>query len=246
MRDYLVQSISGTYIIKMNNRRPSSREPMLNISEPAPLVLAVILVLCHVGFLIAPDGLRETIQSATVLAARNGQIFFDGRPLGNVATLFTHTLAHADWTHVLMNAAFVFIFGVLAIKATKNSHIPILGRIKRGPFVFLLIFLLGALLGGLAQWALWIVTDGTANSIGASTGGAALFAAAGWALGGKERMLGFIAVMMAIDAFVILMGGSSNGLHNPAWAGHFGGAMAGAILSPKFLIPGGASSSRIR
>ncbi|NNC37414.1 MAG: rhomboid family intramembrane serine protease [Hyphomonadaceae bacterium] len=229
----------------MNNRRPSSREPMLNISEPAPLVLAVILVLCHAGFLIAPDALQQTIRMATALVAQDGQLFFDGRPLGNYAPLLTHTLAHADWTHVLMNAAFIFIFGVLTIKATKNAHNPILGRIKRGPFVFLLIFLFGALLGGLAQWALWILINGSAYSIGASTGGAALFACAGWALGGKERMLGFIAIMMAIDAFIIFSGGSSSGLHNPAWAGHFGGFMAGAILAPKLLIPGGASSSRM-
>jgi len=194
----------------------------------------------------APGALKETVYRATVLAAQNGEVMLTGRPIGNIATLLTHTLAHADWTHVLMNAGFIWIFGVLAIRATKNAQTPILNRIKRGPFVFLSIFLAGALLGALAQWAIWIAFGQTASSVGASTGGAALFAAAGWAIGGKERMLGFIVVVMAIDAVVILMGGSSNGLHDPAWIGHFGGLMAGALLAPRLLHPGGAHLNRFR
>lgn len=219
---------------------------MLNVKEPAPLILAVILVLCYLGYVLAPDAVKQTIESATVLAARDGDVFLTGRPIGNFATLFTHTLAHGNWTHVLMNAGFIFAFGVLTIRATKNAGRPIWKRVKRGPLVFLTIFLAGALLGGLAQWILWIVTGGTGLAVGASTGGAALFACAGWALGGKERMFGFIAVMMAIDALVIFSGGGASGLHNPAWAGHLGGFIAGALLAPRLLDAGSVQLSQFR
>ena len=231
---------------EMNNRRPAFKEPMFNVGEPAPLLVAIILVLCHLGYVLAPQSLKEVIFAATFLGASEGNVLLSGRPLGNIATLFTHTLKHADWAHVLMNAGFIWIFGVLTIRATKNVEIPVFNRIKRGPIVFLTIFLAGALLGALAQWIVWIAFGQSAISVGASTGGAALFAAAGWAIGGKERMLGFIIVVMAIDAVVVLGGGSQRGMHDPAWLGHFGGLMAGALLAPKLLYPGGAHLNRFR
>jgi len=225
----------------MAYKQIKSNEPLLNIEEPAPLVLAVILVLAHIGFLIAPNALKDSIWLATSLQSNAGNVFLDGRPFGTLATLLTHTLKHQDWAHVLMNSAFIFIFGMLTIRAAKNRSIPLIGRVKRGPAVFLTIFLVGAVLGGLMQWLVWSLTGATSSAVGASTGGSALFAAAGWALGGKERMFGFIFVLMAIDLVSIATGAS-----NPAWAGHFGGFVAGALLSPRLLNPGGANFSMFR
>lgn len=230
----------------MNKHRPVNREPMLNIKEPAPLILAVILVLCHLGFTLAPESMKNTLYAATVLSAQDGNVMLSGRPIGNVTTLFTHTLAHGDWSHVLVNAGLILAFGVMTIRATKNAQNPIFSRINRGPMVFLIMFLTGALLGGLAQWALWIFSSGTGVAVGASTGGAALFASAGWALGGKKRMLWFVAIMMALDAFVIFSGGVSSGLHNPAWAGHLGGFVAGMLLAPRLLKPNSVQMSNFR
>jgi len=212
------------------------KEPLLNISEPAPLVLAITLILAHLGFLLAPQSFQSVLNGATALASQNGDVFLPGRPIGNIATLLTHTLAHADWTHVLMNAGFIFILGTLAIRATKNKYTPLFGKLKRGPAVFFTIFLVGALCGGLFQWLVWLISNGTGVAIGASTGGSALFAAAGWAIGGKERMFGFILVMMGFDLISI-----ATGMGNPAWAGHFGGFVAGAFLAPKLLNAGGAN-----
>jgi membrane associated rhomboid family serine protease len=212
-----------------NNNKPA-KEPMLNIEEPAPLYLAVILVLAHLGFLLSPSSLQEVFYGASVLQAQNGEVFLTGRPVPNVVSLLTHTLVHGDWMHVGMNAGLIFAFGVLVTRATKNRQSPLLGVVKRGPAVFFLIFLTGAILGGLTQWAVWVLTDASGSAIGASTGGAALFAATGWALGGKQRMIGFVAVMMAIDAFSVL-----TGMSNPAWAGHLGGFIAGALLAPWLL-----------
>ena len=230
----------------MNKNRQIHHEPIFNISDPAPFIVAGIILMCHLGFVIAPDAFKQTFYAANVLAARDGNVFLSGRPIGNIPTLITHTLLHGDWTHVLLNAGFIVAFGVITIKATKNLTTPIFGRLKRGPVVFFGIFLAGALFGGLLQWAFWVLTDATVNSVGASTGGAALFASAGWAIGGKQRMIGFIAVMVAFDAFVIFAGGASGGFHNPAWAGHLGGFLAGALLAPKLLIPGGVNLKRLR
>lgn len=223
------------YISLMNRPRSTPKEPMLNIEEPAPALLAIILVLAHLGYVLAPNSLKELFFTASSLQASSGNVFLEGRPLGTLATLFLHTLTHADWMHVVVNAGLIFAFGTIAIRATKNRSILLMGRIKRGPAAFLGIFLLGALLGGLMQWLVWSVTNDSGVAVGASTGGAALFAAAGWALGGKERMLSFIVLMMLVD-FVSIF----TGMGNPAWGGHFGGFLAGAILSPLWLRPASA------
>ncbi len=217
-----------------------SKEPILNVEDPAPFWLAAVLVLCYVGFSFAPSGFKNFILSAAMLLAQQGHVMLDGRPLGNVSTLLTHTLIHSGWSHVLVNAGLILAFGVFTVRATKNMHIPVWGRFRRGALVFLTIFLAGAIMGGLAQWLLWIVTQSSGAALGASTGGAALFATTGWAMGGKNRLIIFGIIMLAYDMFVIATSGMTGGMLNPAWAGHLGGFLAGAVLAPLLVTPGAA------
>lgn len=204
---------------------------MLNIEDPAPFWLVVVLILSYLGYVLAPASFREFVYQACVLGANRGTVILDARPLGNVPTLLTHTLLHASWSHVLMNSAFILAFGIITIRGTKSKNVPLWGIARRGPAVFLAIFLLGAVAGGLGQWLQWIVFKESGIALGASTGGSALFACAAWVLGGQKRLLTFGIVLVGLDAFNIVMGG------HPAWAGHLGGYLAGAALAVIWLKP---------
>ncbi|PHR90893.1 MAG: hypothetical protein COA69_14370 [Robiginitomaculum sp.] len=223
-------------------QRPAQppKEPILNIEDPAPFVLAAVFGLCHLGFVMAPQSFSAFASQSFALFSANGQVLIPGRPLGSVSTLLTHTLLHADWSHVLMNSAFIAIFGVIAIRGVKHKNKPVLGVMRRGSVVFLAIFVLGAISGGLAQWLYWILANSTGAAIGASSGGAALFACTAWGIGGKKRLMSFGIMVMAFDLFSTLMGG------NPAWAAHLGGYSMGAALAVLWLNPNSADIGIVR
>ena len=188
-----------------------------------------------------PRAFKEFIFQACVLGANDGHVLLDERPIGNFPTLLTHTLLHSGWSHVLMNAGFILVFGIITIRGVKLKDYPLFGRIKRGPAIFLAIFLLGAIGGGLAQWLYWVVSSSSGAALGASTGGAALFASAGWALGGRDRMFFFGVVVVAFDAISMVMGYS-----NPAWAGHLGGYLTGAALAVFWVKPNSTGMTILR
>jgi len=217
-------------------RRPpgAPKEKFLNVEHSAPFMLVAILVLAHLGYTLLPAAQKEFMFSAMALGAFDGNIFIeDGRPLGNFVSLLTYGLLHVDWTHVLTNAGMILAFGVITARGAKNAARPLLRRFSRPSSVFLGIFLAGVILGGLAQWLLWfgLSTPGMAVVIGASGGGAALFASAGWAMGGKERMFAFGIITLAINAISVYLGAPL------AWAAHVGGFVAGALLSPLWIRP---------
>lgn len=204
---------------------------MLNIEDPAPFWMVVVLLLCYLGFSLSPNSFQEFVYQACALGANEGKVFLDSRPLGNIPTLFTHTFLHAGWGHVLMMSGFILAFGIITIRGVQFKHIPIMGVIRRGSAVFLAIFLLGAVVGGLAQWLQWFVFKETGVLFGATTSMAALFASSAWVLGGRKNLFIFIIVLVAFDAFNIAMGARA------PWAGHLGGYLAGAALAVLWIKP---------
>ena len=227
------------YELTMNNRSPlrSQKEPMLNMEDPAPFWLVGILLLCHLAYVLAPNTFKEFVSQAGLLAANDGHVMLVGRPLGNISTLITHTLLHAGWGHVLMNSGFILAFGIITIRGVKSKTIPIFGVARRGSAIFLAIFILGAIAGGLGQWLYWYVTGASGVALGAETGGAALFASAAWVIGGRKRLISFGVILGALEIFNILMGA------NPAWAGHLGGYLAGAALAILWVRPNSSGMS---
>ncbi|MBL4870387.1 MAG: rhomboid family intramembrane serine protease [Robiginitomaculum sp.] len=226
----------------MNNRptRPplrSQKEPMLNVEDPAPFWLVTVLLMCHLAYVMAPNSYQGFASQAGLLAANDGHVILEGRPLGNISTLLTHTLLHAGWGHVLMNCGFILAFGIITIRGVKSKTIPILSVVRRGSATFLAIFILGAIAGGLGQWLHWYVTGANGVALGASTGGAALFASAAWVIGGRERLISFGVILVVLDIFNIMMGG------HPAWAGHLGGYLAGAGLAILWVRPNSSGMS---
>lgn len=219
----------------------SGKEPILNIDDPAPFWLVMILMLAYLGYFIAPASFKEFVFQAGVLGSNGGTVLLEDRPLGSFVTLLTHTLLHSSWGHVLMNSGMILAFGVITIRGVKRRYAPVMGLFRRGAAVFLAIFLLGAIGGGLGQWLHWSLAGMSGAAVGASTGGAALFASTAWALGGRKRLVAFGLVLIAFDVFNILMGSGQ-----PAWAGHLGGYLTGALLSTFWVKPGSVDISILR
>lgn len=222
----------------MSNRQ---RESFLNIDEPAPLWFSVIIVICYGVYRYLPKEMQEYTFFAGALLSDGGRVFIPDRPLGNFPTLLTHTLLHANWTHVLMNAGLMLAFGVITMRGVKNRHIPVMGRFRRSSIVYLVILCVGAMSGGVLQWIVWAISGQSGAAIGASTAGAALFATTAWALGGQKRLIAFGIFIVAFDAINIMISGLGPQLSNPAWAGHLGGYLAGAALAPFFIKAGSAT-----
>ena len=207
------------------------KQPFLNVEYQAPFWLAAILVACYGIFVVVPDALKNSIWFNFALIAEQGHVLLADRPLRGVYTLLTHVLTHGGWSHVLVNAGLIVAFGVITMRGMRNP--------QKATTLFLGIFCLGAIGGGLGQWLVWVLTGSTGIAVGASTGGMALFATTAWALGGRSRVFAFFAVMVAFDAIGIYMGKQNFAslTANPAWAGHMGGFLVGAILARFWVRP---------
>ena len=215
-------------------RRPpgAPKEKFLNVEHSAPFVLVAILVLAHVVYNFLPAAQKDFVFNAMALGAFDGNIFVEGgRPLGNFASLLTYGLLHADWGHVLTNSGMILAFGVITARGARNAARPIWSRFSRPSSVFLGIFLAGVILGGLSQWLEWFALNQSGITIGASGGGAALFASTGWAMGGRERMIAFGIITLAVNALSVYLGVPLS------WAAHIGGFAAGALLAPLWIRP---------
>lgn len=207
-----------------------SKEPMFNIAERAPVWLAGIFIAVQAFVAFAPNGLVNALASPGVLLPW-GQ---GGRSASEqLISLFGHGFLHSGWTHALVNAGMTVAFGVITIRGIKLRALS-RGRPSSGEGQFLLIFIIGVIAGGLAQWAQWAFVGATqAAAVGASGGGSALFATAAWAMGGRSQLLrfgfGWVFINMIFVIFEETLG------IRMAWAAHLGGYAAGAILAPLFV-----------
>lgn len=145
-------------------------------------------------------------------------------------TLFTHAFFHADWFHLLGNLYFLYVFG------DNVEHL--FGRRR-----FLLLYLGGALVGGLLQA---LLSRATATPvIGASGAIAGVTAAYLWTFP-RARLLQtipFIYIQVKIPAWVYLgvwigfqavMAVFSDAIQF-AWFSHLGGFIYGLSLTPWVL-----------
>jgi len=165
---------------------------------------------------------------------------FDQFPVGGLRQaygLLTSAFFHADLNHLIMNVASLLIFGLITFRGVRAIH----GRGQKGTIIFWLIYFLGVIVGGLAQWLHWHFTGMTATyAIGASAGVSAFFAAAGWVIGGWKRLGQFTLIYIVMNVLLVYFIGQI------AWAAHAGGFIAGAILAPYWLKPFSAGTSILR
>lgn len=212
----------------------SSREPIFNVSEKAPVFLAVGLILAHALYILSPGNLQVIFREWGLLAAVNGNIGLDRGDIPNAASLLFHGLLHADWGHVLMNSAMIGIFGVAVVKAGRAAG----PKDWRGPARFWAIFLFSVIAGGLAQWGWWVMTGQSGAALGASGGASGMFAAMAWAGGGRSQLLKFGLGWAALNVVLVIAGNTGLMGSSIAWAAHMGGYLGGAILAMVMLRPG--------
>ena len=212
---------------------------MFNFSEPLPVYWAALLVAIEVLMLFAGKVLSPIIGSFGILQPL-GQA-----PLGSqLVTLIGHGFIHSGWSHVLLNSLMGIVFGIVTIRGAKVLATS-KGQSSSGSKAFLSILLFGIFLGGAAQWLAWMLMGvSNAQMVGASGGVSALFAAAGWAMGGKDKMLQF-GLGWAIINVVLVVAEPIFGVR-VSWAGHLGGYLAGMILAPVFVRPNSTGFTVLR
>ena len=208
------------------------REPMFNFTEKAPAYLAGIFIAIQAVMSIVPYALRAGIDHFGVL-----------RPLGSPGTdvmsqatsLIGHGFLHGSWGHVLMNSGMTIVFGIALIRGAKLLAAS-KGRASTARRDFFIIFFAGVIIGGIFQWGWWAVVNAQltlTGAVGASGGASALFAAGGWAIGGREKMLQF-GFGWAVINFVMVLLEKYIGI-GIAWPAHIGGYVAGMIFAPLFV-----------
>jgi membrane associated rhomboid family serine protease len=172
---------------------------------------------------------------------------FDGGWIPLVWTGFTHAFLHAGWEHLLINCAWLAIFGT-----------PVARRY--GPIPTVILFLASAVVGAAFFAATTLpelqVLVGASGGIAGLTGAACRFmfqplivvphpeTGAPLVLGRRTATLGelmrnqraafFIVVWLVLNAavpFLPMLTGQSVGI---AWQAHLGGFIAGLLLVPVF------------
>ena len=214
----------------------SRREPVFNLSETAPLRFAGLLVALYALIILTPLYDSQLLEQFLVL-----------RPLKETSgwrwlALGGHGVFHASWSHVLLNATMLVVFGILTMRGAR-AHAVLQGVRGRPALVFVAIWLIGVVGGGVAQWLWWMAVDAIGwadvagqSAVGASGGVSALFASAAWAMGGRETVVKF-GIGWALINLVFVVFESVIGV-GIAWAAHLGGYLAGALVAPLWMAAG--------
>ncbi len=208
-----------------------SREPIFNIPEKSIFVLIVILLGMHALSKMTPMG--EPLYEWFLLLPM--ETLYPVTTFRQAISLLGHGFLHGGWSHVFMNSGMILIFGLITFRGirAKSGYQGLKSDIK-----FWMIFCLGVIFGGLMQWGWWAVTNTLESAaLGASGGASALFATAGWAIGGRQRLIGFGLAWILINAMVV----AAESMIGPiSWAAHMGGFIMGALLAPYWLTPNSA------
>ncbi len=240
----------------MSDERNHQQNQEHDARQPAILLPGVITAL--LGLMLAVELARTLVLNEESYSQLAYWLAFNparglpgaGYPGGWIPLLwtpFTHAFLHQGWEHLLINCAWLAIFGT-----------PVARRY--GPLATVILFLLSAAVGAAAFAA--TVLPGGAWLIGASGGVAGLTGAACRFIfqplivardpeTGEQRVLGrrmaslgqlmrnqraafFIVVWLVLNAavpFLPMLIGQSIGI---AWQAHLGGFLAGLFLAPLF------------
>ncbi len=213
-----------------------SNEPMFNIEERSPLWLAGVLIAIHLFVTLGPQSLVRFVRYWGLLVPYD---LPDVPATRQLVSLVGSGFLHGSWTHVLVNSGMIVAFAVITMRGMRAR---IHERQKSGqasglkaPQAFLLIFLLGVVGGNLFQWGWWAaINTAQAYALGASGGGAAFFATAAWAMGGRERLIKFAGGWALLNVIFVIAEPIFGGI---AWPAHIGGYVVGALLAPYLVRP---------
>lgn len=168
------------------------------------------LVAIHVARYLMPQDMDTAVFIRFALVPG----FLDGG-LPYYWTLLTYAFLHADFGHVLINAAMLLAIGSAVARMTSGS-------------MFLILFCLSALGGGIA---IYLFSDPEVPTIGASGGLNGMIGAAAVLFyryrdtDPRARMMGvLVAIVVVMNVFLGATGASAI-----SWQGHLGGLFAGLV-----------------
>ena len=209
--------------------RPSrrSREPAFNV-PPATLWISVGLVAIHAVLMVAGSKFADTvwIRLAFVPADLAHSFGPEGRINGRIlATLVSHMLLHANWTHLIMNVGFLLGFGSLVERAV-------------GRWRYLLFLLFCGVVGALTLFAAGpldeVLVIGASGAVYGTAGAATrLFVVPRSGVRGAAI---FVLAMMSLNLlFGLVDFGLAGDGASLAWEAHGGSFIAGMVLI--YLLP---------
>ncbi len=203
------------------------RQPILVGLPPVIALLLAAMVGAHVlewWSLEHGDGgfHRWLVDAAAVRTGDTAERYGSG-PLGGFAPYLAHVFLHFGWAHLLLNAGALLAFGAAAARP--------FGTGLAGSAGFLAFFFTCAIAG--AGLHVLVHMNDSSLMAGSSTAVMGLFAAAGWANGGRRGMLRLGVPLLGLHVVMIL---ADPWLNLPiAWTGHVGGLLVGMIAYPAFV-----------
>lgn len=226
-----------------------SNEPIFNLPASVMATVAILfLVFLAAELVLDRDGAANLVMWFGYLPYR--LVAPDGLAGGILPMLWTpvsHAFLHAGWEHLLLNLAWLAIFGTPV--ARRYGDIP-----------FLITFLAGAVAGAAAytitSYSEFGVLIGASGGVAALTGAAIRFIfqpviTAKDPETGNRVILGrrlaslsdlvrnrstlvFIVIWIGINGIVPLFSAVSGGELQIAWQAHIGGFVFGLLLAPLF------------
>ncbi|MGB1895818.1 MAG: rhomboid family intramembrane serine protease [Parvibaculales bacterium] len=233
----------------MEKEEQSEKQPILR-APPVVLILLAVLLGFHLLSEFGGSAMRvELIVALGLFPARFFAEGLGGLPGGwvqGVVNLFSHSLLHGSWTHVILNSVWLLAFGA-----------PVAKRL--GPRKFIFLFMVCVMFGGFGQIFVSDVSGYLIPIIGASGGVAGLMGAASRFAFSDVRWLDpnaqqpgrrllrlsevprrrpvmlFIAIWLIMNLVFGLLGpygmaDPSGAAVNIAWVAHLGGFLAGLLL----------------
>lgn len=231
------------------NQAPEARQPIF-LLPAAVTVLCGLMIAVHLarGFVLNEDAqLQFTIWFAFIPFRLLAGDEIPGGWLPLIWTPFSHAFLHAGWDHLLINTAWLAIFGT-----------PVARRYGATPTVA--IFLVGAVAGAVAFAATTLpelqILIGASGGVAALTGAAVRFIfqpvmVAKHPETGEEVVLGrklaslgqlmrdprsryFTLIWIVLNAVIPLLPLITGERFEIAWQAHLGGFLAGLLLVPVF------------
>lgn len=210
------------------SRREPVGEPILGDIPRVVLALAGAIFAVSALQLLGPPDVRAQIE-ATFALWLGVDPPSELRRLGPFAPYALHVLVHGGWAHLILNLVGLAAFGTATARRLHS------------PWLFLGFFVLCSIAGAVAEALL--PRSGPTYLVGASSGVFGLIAAATYvqpARGGplppllSRTMLTGLAPWTAINAVMAVVGDFGLTGGSIAWAAHYGGLIAGALLFPAF------------
>ncbi|MCC5994743.1 MAG: rhomboid family intramembrane serine protease [Oceanicaulis sp.] len=203
------------------------RQPVFNAMSPAILALALVIVATQTldwwSTAHGDAGFHNALVE--IAGVRTGAVAerMGPGPLGGIVPAFAHVFLHFGWVHMLLNLGVVLAFGSAAARP--------FGPGLRGAAGFFAFFF--ACAGAGAGLHLLFHLNEASVMAGASTAAMGLWAAGGWAQGGRTGMLRLSVPLLGLHVVMVLV---DPWLNLPiAWTGHIGGLLVGMIAYPAFV-----------